>query len=495
MDSATLATIVLLGGFAVLIFLRIPVTFSLLISTIAAALIRDVKLTALVSQMIAGVNNFTLLAIPFFILMGEIMGAGGISDKIIDLANLIVGRFRGGLAYVNCLSSMFFGGISGSAVADVSSLGTVVVPMMKKQGYPAEFSVGLTVTTACQGVLIPPSHNMVIYTLAAGGLAVGAFRGHDATVAAMFMAGVVPGILLGLALIIYSALMAGPLHFPRGIVIGEHDKVRWFKCVKSDKKFGWTSNALDSTGNSIAGMNSGSWGILHLPFCSMELGQCIKVIVHAILPMFTFIIILGGVTAGIFTATESAAIACVYTFIITYFVFRSAKLRDIGKVLKNCLKTLCVVMTLLACAKAFAFMMTDLRIPSKITTALISVSHNKIVLLLIINLLLLVLGCFMDMAPLIMIMTPILVPVVTSDVIEMSPVQFGVMLIFNLAVGLCTPPVGTALFLGCAIGKTSLERTSVKMLGMFTVMVIALLLITFVPAFSMWLPQLTGTLT
>ena len=203
---------------------------------------------------------------------------------------------------------------------------------------------------------------------------------------------------------------------------------------------------------------------------------------------------MGGVSAGIFTATESAAIAAVYTFILTYFVFRSAKLKDIGKVLKNCLKTLCVVLTLLACAKAFAYMMTDLRIPAAITKALVKISSNKFVLLIIINLLLMVLGCFMDMAPLIMIMTPILLPVVTDPVIGMNPIHFGIMLIFNLAVGLCTPPVGTALFVGCAIGKTPLERTAVKTLGMFAVMFVALMIVTFVPFFTMWLPGVLNLL-
>ncbi len=467
MDTQTLATIALLGGFAVLMLIRIPVTFALLIATLLSAFINHTNFTVMIRMMIDGVSSFSLLAIPFFILMGEIMGVGGISDKIIDLANLVVGRFRGGLAYVNCLSSMFFGGISGSAVADVSSLGSVVVPMMKKQGYDEEFAVGLTVTTACQGVLIPPSHNMVIYALAAGGVSVGA----------MFMAGAIPGMLLGFSLMAYCAIMARPLNFPKGAKIGSQDSVRWFKGVKSDKKLGWTNKEE-------------SWGILHMPFGSVELGKCVKTIIHAILPMLTLVIIMGGVAAGIFTATESAAIACVYTFLITYFIFRSAKLRDIGKVLKNCLKTLCVVMTLLACAKAFAYMMTELRIPSMITTALVSISQNKYVLLLIINLLLLVLGCFMDMAPLIMIMTPILLPVVTNPIIGMNPIHFGVMMIFNLAVGLCTPPVGTALFVGCAIGKTSLEKTSVKMLGMYAVMVTALLLVTFIPWFTMWIPTM-----
>ncbi len=429
MDTAAIATLVLLGGFVLLMILRVPISFCLLLSTLGSALVSGTNLTTMVNQMLDGVSNFSLLAIPFFILMGEIMSAGGISEKIVDFANLMVGRFRGGLAYVNCLDSMFFGGISGSAVADVSSLGSVVIPMMKKQGYTPEFSVALTVTTSCQGVLIPPSHNMVIFALATGGLV---------NIEHLLMAGAVPGVLLGLALILLCFFMAEKYNFPRGI--------------------------------------------------SIPKGKRFKVLGNAILPLFTMVIIMGGVAAGIFTVTESSAFACLYTFILTYIVFRSAKLKDIGRVLKNSLKTLAIVLTLIGTAKAFAYMMTDLRIPDQMTALLLSITENKYILLLIINVLLLVLGCFMDMAPLIMIMTPILLPVVMDPRIGMSPMHFGVMLIFNLAVGLCTPPVGSALYVGCAVGKTSLERTSVKALPMYLTMVAMLLLVTYVPSITMWLP-------
>jgi len=428
MATSTLATIVLLGSLVIMIFLRIPVAFCLLLSAVFSALVYDHGLATLVQQMVKGIDNFTLLAIPFFIVMGEIMTEGNISNKIVDFANLLVGRFRGGLAYVNCLDSMFFGGISGSAVADCSSLGSVVIPMMKKQGYDEDFAVGLTVVTSCQGVLIPPSHNMVIYALAAG---------IGGQIAELLIAGVVPGILLGLAMMVLCYFMANKYKFPR--------------CEPIPK------------------------------------GQRLKIVVNAFFPMLTLVIIMGGVSLGVFTVTESAAIACVYTFILTYIVFRSAPFKSLGRVLKNSLKTLAIVLTLIAAAKSFAYMMTLLRIPDAMTQALISITHNKYLLLLIINAILLFLGCFMDMAPLILIMTPILLPVVTSPVVGMSPIHFGVMLIFNLAVGLCTPPVGSALFVGCAIGKTPIERTSVKMLPLYAVMVAVLLLVTFVPQLSMWL--------
>lgn len=425
----TFAGIVLIGGFAVLMLLKVPVSFAMLISTLGSALIMGTNFSVMIRQLMDGANNFSLLSIPFFIVMGEFMGTGGISEKIVNLANLAVGRFRGGLAYVNVLDSMFFGGISGSAVADVSSLGSMVIPMMKKQGYDEDFAVGLTVVTSCQGVLIPPSHNMVIYALAAGG---------GVSIGTMFMAGATPGIALGLGIMVLCFFFAKRYNFPKGMSI-----------PKSEWK---------------------------------------KIIIDAILPMMTLIIIMVGTGAGVFTATESSAIACVYTIFLALFVFRSVKISQIPQIIKNSLKTLAIVMTLLATAKAFAYMMTELRIPAAIANTLLSISTNKYVILLIINILLLLLGCFMDMAPLITIMTPILLPVVTS--VGVDPVHFGVIMIFNLAVGLCTPPVGSALFVGCAIGKTPIERTAKNMLPMYAVMVIVLLLVTYVPAVAMTLPRI-----
>ena len=425
------AGIVLIGGFAVLMCLKVPVSFAMLLSTLGSAAIMGTNFSVMVRQMVDGANNFSLLSIPFFIVMGEFMGAGGISEKIVDLANLAVGRFRGGLAYVNVLDSMFFGGISGSAVADVSSLGSMVIPMMKKQGYDEDFAVGLTVCTACQGVLIPPSHNMVIYALAAGG---------GVSIGTLFMAGMLPGVLLGVGMMIMCFFMAKRYNFPKGEGVPK--------------------------------------------------GEGIKILLRGILPMMTLVIIMVGTGMGIFTATESSAIACVYTIILAMVVFRTVKIKDVPGILKASLKTLCVVMTLLATAKAFAYMMTELRIPDAITAALAGVTDNRYVLLLIINILLLVLGCFMDMAPLITIMTPILLPVVTNPVIGVDPIHFGVMMIFNLAVGLCTPPVGSALFVGCAIGKTPIERTAKNMLPLYAVMVIVLLLVTYIPDIALLLPRL-----
>ena len=430
MFNANIATWILLGSFVLFIIFKMPVVFALSVSSCLTMIYMKLPLMAFIQQMGKSVNSFSLMAIPFFVLAGEIMGAGGISNRLLDCADAIVGRFRGGLAYVNVLGSMFFGHLSGSAVADVSSLGSVEIPMMEKAGYDKEFSVAITVTSSCQGVLIPPSHNMIIYSVAAGGVSVGA----------LFMAGLIPGVLCGVLLLVVCATLAKIRNYPKGDAI---------------------------------------------PF-----KQAIKIVWNALLALFTAVIILVGVTAGIFTATESAAIACIYAFIVSMFIYKELKLSMMPQLLMNTVKTLAMVFSLIAAAGAFGYLLAMLRIPTLITQGLMHISSNKFIIFILINIMLLILGCIMDMAPLILIVTPILVPVVKA--FGMSPVQFGVMLVFNLAIGLCTPPVGSALFVGCGIGKISVEKTVKAMLPMYIAMVIGLLLVTFVPQLSLFLPQILG---
>jgi tripartite ATP-independent transporter DctM subunit len=430
MFDPTLAVWLLLGTFVVLIIFKMPVIFALAVSSCLTMFYMDIPLMAFIQQMAKAVNSFSLLAIPFFILAGEIMGAGGISNRLLDCANVIVGRFRGGLAYVNVLGSMFFGHLSGSAVADVSSLGSVEIPMQVKAGYDMPFSVAITVTSACQGVLIPPSHNMIIYSVAAGGVSVGA----------LFMAGLLPGIMLGFLLIAVCIVLSIIHQYPKGEKVG-------FK-------------------------------------------QGVKIIWNALLALFTAVIILVGVTAGWFTATESAAIATIYAFIVSMFFYRELHFNMMPRLLMNTVKTLAMVFSLIAAAGAFGYLLAVLRVPTIITNGLLHISSNKYVILLLINVMLLLLGCIMDMAPLILIVTPILVPVVKY--FGMSPVQFGVVLIYNLAIGLCTPPVGSALFVGCGIGHISMEKATKAMLPMYAVMVVGLLLVTYIPDISLWLPKLLG---
>lgn len=430
MFDSNIAIAILFGTFFLGILLRVPITFALCAATGLTMMYTGIPPMTLVQQMSKSINSFSLMAIPFFILAGELMGAGGISDRMLSFANIIVGRFRGGLSHVNILGSMFFGGISGSAVADVSSLGSVVIPMMKKAGYSPQFSTAVTVASACQGVLVPPSHNMIIYSLAAGGVSVGA----------LFMAGIVPGVLLGLCLLLVSGYMAVRNNYPKG------------EAVNLKQAFAITKDALLALG--------------------------------------TAAIILFGVSLGFCTATESAALACIYSFLIAYFYYGELKISMMPRILMNTVKTLAMVFSLIGAAGAFGWMLAFLKVPAIITQFAMGLSDNVYIILLFMNILLLVLGAIMDMAPLIVIMTPILLPVAVAC--GMSPIQFGIMMIFNLSIGLCTPPVGSALFVGCSIAKIKIEDSLKAMLPMYAAMILGLLLVTFVPAFSLYLPTAMG---
>jgi tripartite ATP-independent transporter DctM subunit len=428
---------ILLGTFALFLILRTPITFSLIISTIITAIYtsfsNNMELTsilmAVIQKMVQGLTNFSLLAIPFFILAGSIMTEGGISTRIVQFANVLVGRFRGGLAQINVLDSMFFGGVSGSAVADVSSIGAIVIPMMYEKGYDKGFSVAITVASACQGVLIPPSHNMIIYSFAAGGISVGR----------LFYGGFIPGVLLGVGLMIYCGILSVIKKYPK----------------EPPVKF----------------------------------KEAIKIAYESIIGLFTFFIIILGITFGVFTATESAAMACVYALIVTVFVYRSMNLRKFLSLTYSSLKTLAIVMSLIGAASAFGYFLTYYKVPAIATQALLTITNNKILLTLLVNVVLLILGCIMDMSPLILITTPILYPVLVTK-LGMDPVHFGVMLIFNLAIGLCTPPVGAALFVGCAVGKIRIEEATKALLPIYGVMIVVLMVVTFVPQLTMVVPNI-----
>lgn len=422
------AIAILLLSFLVLIICRFPITFSMVVSTSLTMLYLDIPVMTMAQQMCKQLNSFTLLAIPFFILMGELMAAGGISQRLLKFANVCVGRMTGGLAHVNVLASMLFGGISGSAIADVSSLGVIEIPMMTDAGYDKDFSTAVTVASACQGLIIPPSHNMVLYAMVAGGVSVGK----------LFCAGYIPGFLLGISLMICCYIISKRRKYGKG------EKV--------------------------------------------SLKEAIAVTKDTVLAMLSMVIVIGGVSAGIFTTTESAAIACLYCAVIGLFVYREMKISDLPEILGKTVKTLAMIYGLIAAAGAFGWMMTFLKIPSIATNLLLSVSQNKYVILLLINVILLILGCFMDLAPLVLIMTPILLPVVKN--FGMDPVQFGVMMMLNLGIGLCTPPVGTALFTGCAIAGQRIEKVSKAILPLYVPMLIVLLMVTYIPAVTMFLPNL-----
>ncbi|PLV59508.1 hypothetical protein AS005_05285 [Thermotoga sp. KOL6] len=402
-----------------------PISFSLGLSAFLTAYYLGIPVMIVFQRMSAGINAFSLIAIPFFILAGQIMADGGIAEKIVEFSKILVGRIRGGLAMTNIVASMFFGGVSGSSVADTSSIGALLIPMMVKEGYDREFSVAVTVTSSTQGIIIPPSHNMIIYSLAAGGVSIGA----------LFMAGYIPGIMVGVSQMIVAYFIARKRNYPKAGKVG-------FK------------EALKITRDSILGL------------------------------MAALIIIL-GIAFGVFTATEASVIAAVYALIITVFVYRTMNFRKIITVFKNASITIAMVLFLIANASAFGYLMAYLRIPHTIAQMLLSVTTNKYLLMLLINLTLLLLGMIMDMAPLILITTPIFLPIVTK--LGWSPIQFGIIMLLNLSIGLCTPPVGNTLFVGCAIGKTTIEKTVKAMWPFYISMIIVLLLVTYVPWFTMFL--------
>lgn len=427
--NAGIASLILIGAFFLLITLRTPVALSLGLSAVFAALYMEVPLIVIAQKMVDGINKFSLISIPFFILAGEIMSSGGISDRLIDFANVFVGRLRGGLAQVNIVASMFFGGINGSSTADVSSIGSVMIPMMEKNGYDKDYSVNVTITSSVQGILIPPSHNMIIYSLAAGG---------SVSIGKLFLGGVVPGVFLGISLMILSYLIAVRRNYPRG-------RTHTFR------------EALKISGNSFLGL-------------------------------MTALIILGGIISGVFTATEASAFAVVYAFIISKFVYRRLKWKDVIPLLGRCIHMLAIIITLVACSSAFGYMLALLRVPKLVADTLLSLTSNRYVILLIVNLVLLLLGMIMDMVPIILMATPIFLPVVTA--VGMDPVQFGIVLMLNLGIGLLTPPVGSSLFVGCSIANIPVEKIARSILPFYGVMFFCLLVVTYIPVITLYLPRL-----
>ena len=432
MDAETLSTIILLGSFLIMILMRFPIAYAVGISTVLCMISMGQNLVSLPQQMVKGVWSFSLMAVPFFITMGVLMGSGGISEKLIALANSLVGWMRGGLAQVNIVASYFFGGISGSAAADTASLGSILIPMMVDEGYDTDFSTAVTITSSCEGLLVPPSHNMVIYATTAGGVSVGA----------LFMAGYLPGALLAVALMVGSYILSVKRHYPKG----ERFSIR---------------NFVKQLGKSI-------WALLAV------------------------LIVVVGVVGGIFTATESAAIAVIYSLLVSVFIYKGMNWKGVWKCLDNCIETLAIVLILIAMSAAFGNCLTLLHVPAKAAQLITSISSSPVVVILLLNLILLFLGMIMDMAPIILIATPILLPVATS--VGLHPVQFGIMMVLNCGIGLLTPPVGAVLFIGSAVARRPMEKVVRATLPFYLCMILALLLISFIPQISLWLPKLTGAM-
>jgi len=422
---------ILLGSFVALMLIGMPVAYALGLASLIGALWIDLPLDAVMIQVASGVNKFSLLAIPFFVLAGALMAEGGMSRRLVAFAGVLVGFVRGGLSLVNILASTFFGGISGSAVADTASIGSVLIPEMERKGYPRDFSTALTVSGSIQAILIPPSHNMVIYSMAAGG---------SVSVAALFLAGLLPGLLLGAMLAVYCLYVARKRNFPKGDVI--------------------------------------------------PLKQALKICTEAMWGLMTMVIILGGIMSGVFTANESASIAVIWSFFVTMFIYRDYKWRDLPKLVHRTVKTVTVVMILIGFAASFGYVMTLMQIPLKITTMFTTLTNNTYLILFYINIMLLILGTLMDMAPLILILTPILLPVVKT--LGVDPVHFGIIIMVNLGIGLLTPPVGSVLFVGSAVGKLKIEALVKAMYPFFGVLLALLAMVTYWPALTLWLPRVMG---
>ncbi len=419
----------LLLVFAFCVVIGVPVAFALGISAVGAFFVEGLPQMVAFQRIVSGINVFSLMAIPFFIFAGELMFHGGIAIRLVRLASAAVGSVRGGLGIVNVFSSMLFGGISGSAVADISALGSILIPVMKEKGYDDDFAVNVTVTSSIAGIMIPPSHNMILYAVAAGG---------TVSISKLFLAGVVPGILMCVCLAAVSYMVA----VKRGY------KAEVFPGVRA----------------------------LAINF------------IMALPGLFTAVIIVGGVLSGIFTVTESGAFGTIYAFIVTIVVYRSLTVSNFIIAVRNSVRTTAMVMVLIACAGAFGYMLTYFQVPTMMTSFMLGISEDPVAILLMINLMLLCLGMIMDMAALILICTPIFLPLAVS--IGVDPIQFGMILMMNLGLGLCTPPVGACLFVGCAVGNVPIEKAVKTIWPFYLAILLALMLITFVPAFSLTLPNM-----
>jgi tripartite ATP-independent transporter DctM subunit len=425
--------IILVLSFLVLLSMGVPIAFAIGISTLLTMLVNiapEAAFTTLAQRMATGLDSFALLAIPFFILAGQFMNKGGIATRLIDFAKGLVGSLPGGLAFVNILACMLFGAIAGSAAAAASAIGGIMTPRMAKEGYPKPFSAAVNVTSATTGLIIPPSNILIVYSLASGGV----------SIAALFVAGYVPGILAGIALMV----VAGFIAYKKKYAVGERVPVK----------------------------------------------EVLLKFLDALPSLFLLIVVIGGIIAGIFTATEASAIAVLYTIVLSMLVYRQVKVKDLPEILIQTVITTAIVMLLIGTSMGMSWVMSFENIPQGVSEALLSISNNKIVVLIIINLILLFVGIFMDMTPAVLIFTPIFLPVVTK--LGVDPIHFGIMMVLNLCIGLCTPPVGAVLFVGCSVAGISISKVIKPLVPLFIAMVITLLLVTYLPDLSLWLPRIFG---
>lgn len=429
-----LPIIVLVVSFVGLLLIGVPVAWSIAISALLTMMTSISLLPALttVSQRIAtGLDSFALLAIPFFVLSGQLMNKGGIAHRLIDFAKTLVGALPGGLALINVVAAMLMGAIAGSAMASASAMGSILGPEMEKEGYSIEFGAAVNITSSTIGLVIPPSNVLIVYSLASGGV----------SIAALFLAGYIPGILTGIFLMIVASFWAKK----KGYKVGERSSLK----------------------------------------------AVIRTFIRAFPSLMLLVVVMGGIVAGIFTATEASAIAVLYTLVLGYY-YKEIKTKDLPQILLESSGTTAIVMLLIGASMSMSWVLSYENIPQDLSNALLGLSDNPIVILLIINLLLLIVGIFMDMTPAVLIFTPIFLPIITK--LGMDPVHFGIVMVLNLCIGLCTPPVGSVLFVGVGIAKTTIEKVVRPLMPLFVAMIIALGLVTYIPELSLWLPGIFGLL-
>jgi len=424
--------LILVLTFIILIAIGVPIAWSIGISSICTMLVSIPTLpavTTVAQRMATGLDSFSLLAIPFFVLAGQLMNKGGIAKRLVAFAKSLVGSLPGGLAHVNIIAAMLFGAISGSAVAAVSALGSMLGDEMEKEGYSKEFGAAVNVTASTTGLVIPPSNILIVYSLASGGV----------SIAALFLAGYIPSILTGLLLMITAGIWSKRENFPSG------------------KR--------------------------------TTIGELFRTFINAFPSLLLLVVVIGGIVAGIFTATEASAVAVLYCLILT-FIYKETSLNDLPKVFLDAVSTTAIVMLLIGTSMSMSWIMAYENIPQNITAFMLSISDNKYVILFIINLLLLFVGIFMDMTPAVLIFTPIFLPVVTN--LGMDPTHFGIVMVLNLCIGLCTPPVGAVLFVGVGVAGTTIQKIIRPLLPLFIAMLVSLMLVTYIPALSLWLPSMFG---
>jgi TRAP-type C4-dicarboxylate transport system permease large subunit len=478
--------LILVLSFVILLIIGVPIAFSIGIAGILTMLMSIDALPALTTyaqRMATGLDSFALLAIPFFVLAGGIMNSGGIAMRLINFARVLVGRLPAGLAFVNVIANMLFGAISGSAAAATSAIGSIMGPEMKKEGYDENFSAAVNITSATTGLTIPPSNILIIFSLASGGV----------SITALFLAGYIPGILTGVGIMLVAMSMMVLKNKGLKGLAGVLGKVLLASVILVGAGIGMKV----VHGASVQAFKGVIFGLLLL-FLAFSVYKsatnwtffkfAFKKFIDALPSLLLLVIVIGGIVAGFFTATEASAVAVLYALILA-LLYKEITVRDLPAIILKSVRTTCIVLLLVATSIGMSWIMSYENIPQDVSSGLLGLSDNPVVILLVINFILLFVGIFMDMTPAVLIFTPIFLPIVTAQ-LGMNPIHFGIIMVLNLCVGICTPPVGSVLFIGCSVANLKIEQVIKPLLPMFIIMIVVLMLVTYIPSLSLWLPNL-----